>query len=173
MKLGAMLEPREKVNCGGAPWGAPNGKIGVEEGAPGAAVEATTGAGLDVPKSETSPGAKGAAPGAAVEDTAGAGFDVLKSEPSTGANGTAPGAAVEDTAGAGFDVVNSEPGPAAKGFGSEEAVLVLDVKETELGGRTPDKPEGGLTEVSIPPMAKVGGGIVDETAGAAVVSPEL
>ena len=145
MKLGAMLEPREKVNCGGAPWGAPNGKIGVEEGAPGAAVEATTGAGLDVPKSEASPGAKGAA----------------------------PGAAVEDTAGAGFDVVNSEPGPAAKGFGSGEAVLVLDVKETELGGRTPDKPEGGLTEVGVPPMAKVGGGIVDETAGAAVVSPEL
>ena len=60
MKVGATLEPRENVNCGGSPRGAPNGKSGLEEATPGAAVEATTiGAGFDVLSSEDSPGAKG------------------------------------------------------------------------------------------------------------------
>jgi hypothetical protein len=118
VKPGATLEPREKVNCGVVPRGAPNGKIGLEEAAtPGAAVEATTGAGL--------------------------------------------GAAL-----------NSEVSPGAKGFGSEEAVVALDAK---LGGRIPaaGKLEGGLTEVGRPPTAKVVGEMLEETAGAAVVSPEL
>lgn len=57
VKLGATPEPREKVNCGCIPRGAPNGKI--EAATPGAAVEATTGAGLGPLKSEVSPGAKG------------------------------------------------------------------------------------------------------------------
>ena len=64
MKLGATLEPREKVNCGAAPGGAPNGKTGLEAAAAtptvgGATVEATTGAGFDVLSSEASPVAKG------------------------------------------------------------------------------------------------------------------
>ena len=61
MKLGAMLEPRENVNCGAVPGDAPNGKTGLEAAtpAPGAAVEAITGAGFDALSSEASPVAKG------------------------------------------------------------------------------------------------------------------
>ena len=105
------------MNCGAAPGGAPNGKTGLEEASPGAAVEATSSA-------------------------------------------------------AGFDVLNSEASPVAKGFGREEAEVVLGVKEVELGGRVPDKLEGGLREAGRPPMVKVEGGMVEEAAGA-VVSPEL
>ena len=86
----------------------------------------------------------------------------------------APGAAVEATTGAGFGALNGEVIPGAKGFENKEAVVVVEGKGTELGGRTPGTLEGGLTEDGRPPMVKLGGGTpLEETAGVAVVTPEL